>query len=79
VLPALADGPTISFLALAQVARERLGLPAKRVPAEEALREEALREEPPRLIIHDDRAKQEFGRRPRQAERRIVKAAESFA
>jgi nucleoside-diphosphate-sugar epimerase len=70
---ALADGPTISFLQLAQILRERLGPLAKRVPTEEE-----PGPEPPRLIIHNDRAKQELGWRPRPAETTIVETAESL-
>jgi nucleoside-diphosphate-sugar epimerase len=70
---ALADGPTISFLQMAQVLRERLGPLAERVPTEEA-----PGPEPPRLIIHNDRAKQELGWRPRPAEATIVETAESL-
>jgi nucleoside-diphosphate-sugar epimerase len=70
---ALADGPTISFLGIAQTLRERLGPLAERVPTEEA-----PGPEPPRLIIHNDRAKQELGWRPRPAETTIVETAESL-
>ncbi len=70
---ALADGPTISFLQMAQILRERLGPLAGRVPTEEA-----AGPEPPRLIIHNDRAKQELGWRPRPAETTIVETAESL-
>jgi nucleoside-diphosphate-sugar epimerase len=70
---ALADGPTISFLQLAQILRDRLGPLAKRVPTEEA-----PGPEPARLIIHNDRAKQELGWRPRPAETTIVETAESL-
>jgi hypothetical protein len=70
---ALADGPTISFLEMAQILRERLGPLAERVPTEEA-----PGPEPPRLIIHNDRAKQELGWRPRPAETTIVETAESL-
>jgi len=70
---ALADGPTISFLQLAQILREQLGPLAKRVPTEEA-----PGPEPARLIIHNDRAKQELGWRPRPAETTIVETAESL-
>jgi dihydroflavonol-4-reductase len=70
---ALADGPTISFLQMAQILRERLGPLAERVPTEEA-----PGPEPPRLIIHNDRAKQELGWRPRPAEATIVDTAESL-
>jgi nucleoside-diphosphate-sugar epimerase len=70
---ALADGPTISFLEMAQILRERLGQMAERVPTEEA-----PGPEPPRLIIHNDRAKQELGWRPRPAETTIVETAKSL-
>src|SRR5258708_34281553 len=64
---ALADGPTISFLQMAQILRERLGPLAERVPTEEA-----PGPEPPRVIIHNDRAKQELGWRPHPAETATV-------
>jgi nucleoside-diphosphate-sugar epimerase len=70
---ALADGPTISFLQMAQILRDRLGPLAERVPTEEE-----PGPEPPRLIIHNDRAKQELGWRPRPAETTIVETAESL-
>jgi nucleoside-diphosphate-sugar epimerase len=70
---ALADGPTISFLELAQILRERLGPLAARVPTEEA-----PGAEPPRLIIHNDRAREELGWRPRPAATTIVETAESL-
>jgi len=70
---ALADGPTISFLEMAQILRERLGPLAERVPTEEA-----PGPEPARLIIHNDRAKQELGWRPRPAETTIIETAESL-
>ena len=70
---ALADGPTISFLQIAQILRQRLGPLAERVPTEEA-----PGPEPPRLVIHNDRAKQELGWRPRSAETTIVDTAESL-
>jgi dihydroflavonol-4-reductase len=70
---ALADGPTISFLEMALILRERLGALAERVPTEEA-----PGVEPARLIIHNDRAKRELGWRPRPAETTIVETAESL-
>jgi nucleoside-diphosphate-sugar epimerase len=70
---ALADGPTISFLEMARILREALGPLAERVPTEEA-----PGPEPPRLIIHNDRAKQELGWRPRPAEATIIQTAESL-
>jgi nucleoside-diphosphate-sugar epimerase len=70
---ALADGPAISFLEMAQILRERLGPLAERVPTQEA-----PGPEPPRLIIHNDRAREELGWRPRPAETTIVETAESL-
>jgi nucleoside-diphosphate-sugar epimerase len=70
---ALADGPTITFLEMAQILRERLGPLAERVPTEEA-----PGDEPRALVIHNDRAKQELGWRPRPAETTIVETAESL-
>ena len=70
---ALADGPTISFLDMARILSERLGALAARVPAEEA-----PGAEPPRLVIHNDRAKTELQWSPRPAETTIVQTAESL-
>ena len=70
---ALADGPTMTFLDVAQVLRERLGALAERVPTEEV-----PGEEPPPLVIHNDRAKRELGFRPRAAQDTIVDTAESL-
>jgi nucleoside-diphosphate-sugar epimerase len=70
---ALADGPTITFLEMAQILRERLGPLAERVPTEEA-----DGPEPPKLIIHNDRAREELGWCPRPAETTIVETAESL-
>jgi nucleoside-diphosphate-sugar epimerase len=68
-----ADGPTISSLEMARIRRERFGRLAKRVPTEEA-----PGPEPPRLIIQNDRARDELGWRPRPAETTIVETAESL-
>jgi nucleoside-diphosphate-sugar epimerase len=70
---ALADGPTISFLQIAQILRDRLGALAERAPTEEA-----PGPEPPRLVIHNDRAKQELGWRPRPTDTTIVDTAKSL-
>jgi nucleoside-diphosphate-sugar epimerase len=70
---ALADGPTISFLEIAEILRARLGPIAERVPTEEA-----PGPEPPRLVIHNERARDELGWRPRPAETTIVETAESL-
>lgn len=70
---ALADGPTTSFLGVAQVLRDRLGPLAERVPIVEA-----PGAEPTPLTIHNDRAKRELGFRPRPVEDTIVETAESL-
>jgi nucleoside-diphosphate-sugar epimerase len=69
----LADGPTISWLRLAQILRDRLGPFAERVPATEA-----PGAEPPDLVIHNDRAKSLLGWRPRPAETTIAETAQSL-
>jgi nucleoside-diphosphate-sugar epimerase len=69
----LADGPTISWLRLAGILRERLGPLAGRVPTKEA-----PGDEPPELVIHNDRARTVLGWRPRPAETTIVETAESL-
>jgi nucleoside-diphosphate-sugar epimerase len=70
---ALADGPTMTFLDVANTLRSRLGPLASRVPSAEV-----PGEEPPALVIRNDRAKQELGFRPRAAEATIVETAESL-
>jgi nucleoside-diphosphate-sugar epimerase len=70
---ALADGPTISFLEMAQILRDRLGRLGARVPTAEAPGDEL-----PPLIIHNDRARTELGFRPRPVETTIVQTAESL-
>ncbi|MFD1722880.1 NAD-dependent epimerase/dehydratase family protein [Amnibacterium endophyticum] len=67
---ALADGPTRTFLDVAQVLRDRLGPLAARVPTAEA-----AGDEPAPLQIRNDRAKAELGFRPRPAEDTIVETA----
>ena len=69
----LADGPTITWLGLAQILRAHLG-PA----GEHVTTNEAPGEEPAPLTIHNDRAKQELSWRPRPAETTIVATAESL-
>jgi nucleoside-diphosphate-sugar epimerase len=69
----LADGPTISWLILAQILRDRLGSLAARVPAVAA-----PGSEPPDLVIHNERAKRVLGFRPRAAATTIVETAESL-
>ena len=69
----LADGPTTTFLEVANVLRERLGDFAERVPTEEAPGEEL-----PPLVIHNERAKQELGFSPRPSIDTIVETAYSL-
>jgi nucleoside-diphosphate-sugar epimerase len=69
----LADGPTITWLGLAQILREHLG-PA----GEHVTTNEAPGEDPPPLRIHNDRARQELGWQPRPAETTIIETAESM-
>ena len=68
---ALADGPTTTFLEVAQVLRDRLGALASRVPTQEV-----PGDEPAPLVIRNERAKRELGFRPRPAEQTIVETAE---
>lgn len=70
---ALADGPTITYLELAGILRERLGALAARVPTREAPGEELAP-----LVIHNDRARAELGFRPRPVATTIVETAESL-
>ncbi|WP_353941262.1 NAD-dependent epimerase/dehydratase family protein [Streptomyces sp. HUAS MG91] len=70
---AVADGPTLSFVELAAVLRERLGPLAARVPAEEAPGAPL-----PRPVIHNDRARTELGWRPRDVATTLVDSATSL-
>ena len=70
---ALADGPTTTFLEVADLLRDRLGRFAAKVPTEEA-----PGAEPTPLVIHNDRAKAELGFTPRPADVTIVETAESL-
>jgi nucleoside-diphosphate-sugar epimerase len=69
----LADGPTISFLQMAQILRDRLGPLGERAPTEEEPGAEL-----PNLVIHNDRAKSLFGWQPRPLETTVVETAESL-
>ncbi len=70
---AVADGPTISYLEIAQTLRRRLGPLAANVPTEEAPGDDL-----PRPVIHNDRARNELGWHPRPVETTIVDTAESL-
>jgi nucleoside-diphosphate-sugar epimerase len=70
----LADGGTITWLGLARILRDHLG-PA----GEHVTTNEAPGEDPSPLTIHNERAKQELGWRPRPAETTIVETAESLS
>jgi nucleoside-diphosphate-sugar epimerase len=67
----LADGPTITWLGLAQILRDHLGPAGELIPTVEAPGEDL-----PPLTIHNDRAKHELGWQPRPAEVTIVDTAE---
>ena len=69
----LADGPTITWLEMAQILREHLGPAGQHVTTHEA-----PGEDPSPLTIHNDRAKQELGWQPRPAETTIVETAQSL-
>jgi nucleoside-diphosphate-sugar epimerase len=70
---AVADGPTTSFLEVAETLRRRLGPLASKVPTEEAPGDDL-----PRPIIHNDRARTELGWRPRPRVTTIVETAEDL-
>ncbi|WP_022880679.1 NAD-dependent epimerase/dehydratase family protein [Gryllotalpicola ginsengisoli] len=70
---ALADGPTMTFLDVANTLRAHLGALAEKVPTAEV-----PGEEPAPLVIHNERAKRELGFAPRPAETTIVETAESL-
>ena len=70
---ALADGPTMTFLEVAQVIRDNVGSLAERLPTEQAPGDTL-----PELVIHNDRAKRELGFRPRPAEATIIDTVESL-
>jgi nucleoside-diphosphate-sugar epimerase len=68
---ALADGPTITFLQMAQILRDKFW-------AENAPTQEAPGDELPPLIIHNERARDELGWRPRDVETTVVQTAQSM-
>ncbi|MCP2167617.1 NAD-dependent epimerase/dehydratase family protein [Goodfellowiella coeruleoviolacea] len=70
---AVADGPTTSFQELAGTLRRLLGPLAARVPTRLA-----PGEDPPRLVIHNDRARDELGWRPRDTETTLAQTVQSL-
>jgi nucleoside-diphosphate-sugar epimerase len=69
----LTDGPTLTWLSLAQILRDHLGPAGRKVTLEEA-----PGEEPAPLTIHNDRAKAELGWQPRPAKTTITETADSL-
>jgi nucleoside-diphosphate-sugar epimerase len=69
----VSDHPAMSYLELAQILRERFGPLAAKAPTEEAPGDEL-----PRQVIHNDRAKEELGWRPRPVETTIVDTVENL-
>jgi nucleoside-diphosphate-sugar epimerase len=69
----VSDHPPMSYLELAELLRRRFGPLAARVPTEEAPGDDL-----PRLVIHNDRAKDELGWRPRPAETTIADTVENL-
>jgi nucleoside-diphosphate-sugar epimerase len=69
----VADGPTITWVELAQILHDRLGSAGGRITTDEAPGEEL-----PPLTIHNDRAKQQLRWQPRPAATTIVETADSL-
>ncbi len=69
----LADGPTITWLGLAEAIRGHLGAAGTHVTLQEA-----PGEDPAPLTIHNDRAKQELGWKPRPAPTTIAETLDSL-
>lgn len=69
----LADGPTITWLGLAEAIRDHLGAAGANVTLQEA-----PGEEPAPLTIHNDRAKRELGWQPRSALTTIAETVDSL-
>jgi nucleoside-diphosphate-sugar epimerase len=69
----LADGPTLTWVSVAQILRSHLGPAGERITTDEL-----PGEDPSPLTIHNDRAKQELGWRPRPAETTIAETADSL-
>ena len=69
----LADGPTLTWVSVAEILRNHLGPAGERITTEEV-----PGEDPSPLTIHNERAKQELGWRPRPAETTITETADSL-
>jgi nucleoside-diphosphate-sugar epimerase len=69
----LADGPTVSWLGVADIVRARFPKLGSKVPTEEVPGDEL-----PPLVIHNERAKAELGMTYRSAEQTIVETVESM-
>jgi len=69
----VSDRPPITYLELAGFLRERYGQLAAKAPTAEA-----AGDEPPRLTIHNDRAKNELGWRPRPAQDTITDTVDNL-
>jgi nucleoside-diphosphate-sugar epimerase len=69
----LADGPTITWLQLAQILREHLGPAGAHVTTAET-----PGDDPSPLTIHNERAKQELAWQPRPARTTIIETADSL-
>ena len=68
---ALGDGPTRTFGDVAQVLRDRLGERAR-----DCVATDAPGEAPPPLVIHNERAREELGFRPRDVEDTIAETGD---
>jgi len=69
----LADGPTISWLGVANLLHEHFGELAAKAPTEEVPGDEVTP-----LVIHNERAKAELRFAPRSAETAIIDTVESM-
>ena len=67
------DGPTITSLSLAEAVRDHLGAAGAKVTLQEA-----PDVEPAALMIHNDRAKREFGWQPRSVLTTIADTVDSL-
>ncbi len=70
---AVGNGPTTSFLGIADLLREGLGERGSKVPTQEAPGEEL-----PRPIIHNDRARHELGWSPRPIQPTVLDSEKSL-